>query len=338
MIEKLQIRGFRVHKKLDLNFGPGVNYIVGRNYAGKSTVLRAIEWVARNKPAGTSVINWDSSKATVRLFIDGKKITKKRSQSINTYRLDKKKKLTAFGTNVPDDIQKAIGLSEINFQGQHDAPFWFCKTAGEVSRQLNAIVDLDIIDSTLANLSKSLNKHKIIAGVIEENVTKIKAKNESLVYVDIMDGNFKNVESTEKLWGAANQRCTALSDLVARVQKQKRAAKAFRILHVLGKDVVATHKKYLQLYGQKVILQCMMTDIKKQQTIIKRRPPSFALIEKQKQKQRNIIEKITKLENIVRAIEWREEKERTLKQEVVECQTKLKKVSVGKCPMCGKML
>lgn len=44
-ISHLQLRNFMCHHELDLDFGSGVNYLVGDNNSGKTTVLRALQYL-----------------------------------------------------------------------------------------------------------------------------------------------------------------------------------------------------------------------------------------------------------------------------------------------------
>ena len=52
----------------------------------------------------------------------------------------------AIKTDVPEDIDKIFNINSNNIQQQFDNIFWFSETAGEVGRNLNSIVNLDIID------------------------------------------------------------------------------------------------------------------------------------------------------------------------------------------------
>ena len=70
MIERLDIEGFGVNKKLSLEFGQYVTTIIGKSYEGKSWALRGLKCVMTNNPAGLSCINWDLDKYKIRLFID----------------------------------------------------------------------------------------------------------------------------------------------------------------------------------------------------------------------------------------------------------------------------
>lgn len=159
MLEELLIQNFQAHAKTRISFDPGITCIVGPSDSGKSAIIRALRWVCCNIPGGSSFVRHGTKGATVKLLIDGKTITRKRSSNdtTNEYLLDKES-YKAFGRNIPEPILSALNMDSISWQGQHDSPYWFSSTAGEVSRQLNTIVNLSIIDSTLSAITKVVNK------------------------------------------------------------------------------------------------------------------------------------------------------------------------------------
>jgi hypothetical protein len=57
---------------------------------------------------------------------------------------------------VPDNIATALNVNSLNFQSQHDAPFWFSLSSGELSRELNELVNLQAMDAALEYLNKKL--------------------------------------------------------------------------------------------------------------------------------------------------------------------------------------
>lgn len=212
MIEKLQIRNFGTNQKQDINFSPGVTTIIGKSYVGKSWILRALRWVTLNKPAGSSFINWEADAAKVRLSIDSTKIIRTRGRYANSYKLGKQKLYTAFGNDVPADVAKIVNLGEINFQGQHEQPFWFCETAGEVSRQLNAIINLNLIDKTLANIASELRKTRIEIEVVEKSLSEAGKEKEALRYVEKMNSELADVEQTKEQYEKTLREYSLLSE------------------------------------------------------------------------------------------------------------------------------
>ena len=51
-IKKIIIDNFQSHEHTEIEFGPGLNVIVGPSDYGKSAVVRALRWVLYNEPRG----------------------------------------------------------------------------------------------------------------------------------------------------------------------------------------------------------------------------------------------------------------------------------------------
>lgn len=154
MIKTAFIQNFQPWEKLRIDFDAGVTSFVGPSDVGKSAVFRALRWVAQNTPQGIAFIREGQPGATVRLEIDDHSIVRKRGRTGDNLYLMGGSEFKAFGTGVPDAIAKVLNVSDVNFQSQHDSSFWLSQSAGEVSRQLNAVVDLSVIDSTLQEINR----------------------------------------------------------------------------------------------------------------------------------------------------------------------------------------
>lgn len=191
MLQELSIQNFQSHKKVTLNFSPGINSIVGISDSGKTALLRAIYWCKENRPLGNDDISdWNKDKDSepikstfVRITNDkgiierrkGKVKINDESRKFNGYIINNKDYLEAIGTSVPDIVTKLFNLDEVNFQGQFDPSFLLSNSAGEVARFFNSTIRLDLIDRILSNAdSKRLetNKEKKRLEVEQNDITK----------------------------------------------------------------------------------------------------------------------------------------------------------------------
>ena len=176
MIEELLLKNFQTHEKLKIIFDPMVTVIVGKTDSGKSSVIRALRWVLLNQPRGGAFVKHGETGSGVRVKIDGTVITRAKEGDQNTYTLDDNS-WTAFGTTIPERITKFTQIDELNFQQQHDPPFWLSLSAGEVSRRLNAIVDLEIIDKVSAGIKSKLQDQK---RQVELNLNRLRVEKDKL--------------------------------------------------------------------------------------------------------------------------------------------------------------
>lgn len=174
-LEEIVLTDFQVHRRLSIDFAPGITTIVGPSDAGKSAAIRALRWLVFNAPQGEDFIRWGAKKTTVELTLDGGKTLKRgRGKDGNFYAIDGQK-LVSFGTAVPGPVNEILGLGPVNFQQQHDSPFWLAETAGEVSRNLNAIVNLQIIDEVLTDLATQKRSAVLTVNVAKERLAQARA-------------------------------------------------------------------------------------------------------------------------------------------------------------------
>ena len=119
MINSIDIENFQSHKKTSLTLDPGVNIIVGPSDCGKTVVFRALNWLINNRPGGNEFESWGGGAPLVNIKVDDHAITRTRKKSTNIYALDKEE-FKAFGTSVPDPIQKVLNLTNINGKWTHE--------------------------------------------------------------------------------------------------------------------------------------------------------------------------------------------------------------------------
>ena len=157
MIDRLRLKNFQAHKALDVEFG-GITTFVGKSDAGKSAVLRALKWIFLNKPAGGEFITDGKDSCAVTVWKENEKLRKTRKKT-NVYQLGEEV-YKAFGTKVPDPVQEFLPLSPINFQFQHDAPFWFNLSPGQVQKEINEYTNLEEFDKVLKVINSRRNSAK----------------------------------------------------------------------------------------------------------------------------------------------------------------------------------
>jgi DNA repair protein SbcC/Rad50 len=217
MIESIELTNFQTHEKLLIQFSDTVSCVVGRSDLGKSSIIRALRWVTLNKPNGNTFITWDKTFSKVKLKIDGRKIIRKKGKS-NSYLLDSKKYF-AFGQSVPEEIRDFLNISEeINFQLQHSPPFWLMKSPGEVSRELNQIINLGLIDKTLGNLASESRRAKAQVIFLEDRVNLAKEKKKSLSWVLECNQEYQEIEALQDTLSESKSRIACLQSAIKSVQ------------------------------------------------------------------------------------------------------------------------
>jgi len=150
MLESLYIRNFQSHADTLVEFSPGVTVIVGSSNAGKTAILRALRWLATNRPTGPGIVrkgNDDNCRVVLRLD-DGTKIERARTtKSAGHYSLvlpgRKMVQFEAMKGAVPEAVTDSLNLGELNVQAQTAGLFLVLDSPGKIARALNDAVHLD---------------------------------------------------------------------------------------------------------------------------------------------------------------------------------------------------
>jgi exonuclease SbcC len=214
---RLEIEGFQPHKHRVIEFDELVTVLVGANGSGKSSVIRAIRWVAFNRPLGDSVIRWGSKSARVKLVTETAKVVREKGDG-NHYRVNGARH-DAFGTGVPEAVIDNLRLHEINFQKQIEAGFWFTHSAPEVAREMNRVVDLDVIDKSQSYASGKLKAASGEVKVLEGLLGEVQKKEASLSWVPKAERLLKEHDRIAQERDTALRRLQGMSSLLGQIRE-----------------------------------------------------------------------------------------------------------------------
>lgn len=216
MLTKLTLHNFQKHRKLTLEFKSNITTIIGSTDVGKSAILRALRWACLNKPNGTSFIRDGASFTKVVLDVEENTIVRSRGTK-NRYTLNDKV-YTAFGNEVPPSIASALCVTDLNFQNQHDSPFWFTLSPGQISREMNSMVDMASMDATGAYIASKVRHNKARYEVLKEQQSKAIAKKKSLAWVAEASAEYEALEEKRKRVEHLAKEKARLRVLLARLQ------------------------------------------------------------------------------------------------------------------------
>jgi exonuclease SbcC len=250
VLEKLRIRNFQKHRKLDLVFHPGVTTVIGPSDSGKSAVYRALKLVCLNKPAGTAFITAGEESSKVTLYFDGRKVSRARGgPKLNTYGLDAAT-YQAMGAEVPDKVREALGISALNFQSQHDAAYWFGEADSKVAKELNSIVNLGEIDELFTRLNADLRKAKAEYDVRVQNVDALRTKKREAESALDLDAALRVLETLDDEIRTEEAKASTLNTLIeaaecARVSRSelKSLMKSLDVVRAAGDEAAAEWKR-----------------------------------------------------------------------------------------------
>jgi len=184
MIQQLELHNFQSHPHSLLEFEKGVNVIVGPSDSGKTALFRAFRWLMYNRPLGEAFRSYWGGDTRVEVVLsDGHKISRWKTDKDHGYTLDGEE-FRALKSDVPEEIEKALNMSSINFQQQFDRPFLLDESPGGVAAHFNRISHLESIDRGIRNLIRG---EKEIRKTIQANETRIQEITEELKEFEGLD-------------------------------------------------------------------------------------------------------------------------------------------------------
>jgi len=337
LIERIEIKNFQAHRRLAVNFGDNVTSIIGPSDTGKSTILRALRWVCLNQPMGTAFLRHGTKEASVSITIDGTVLTRAIKNGTNTYHLGDRT-YAAFGRDVPEPIVNFLRVAGLNFQGQHDAPFWLSESAGAVSRELNRIVDLDLIDSSLSKLDAMLRKARTVQETRSADLAKAKEARRRLAFVPSLQKQFSQIEQlhTDSQQSAQQaqalqklyQEGSALEDTIQTLQERLDDANA---VAQLGSQAADATKKHCQL--ARLIQSAEQADRYANIAL-----PSTTRLQGLADKAASTVDQAEQLETLLVKMSYLSAIITEREDDVARLLTKIKTVTKGRCPVCGQPL
>lgn len=222
MINRIRLKNFQAHADTTLDFDKGVNIIVGRSDQGKSSIIRALRWVVENRPTGTAFRKYGTDVTEVTLTIDGKDITRKRSDKINSY-IFGEEEYKALRSDVPTAISEALNFGIANIQTQHEQYFLLQGSSGDAAKTINQIANLQIIGETIRNANSYVAAASHRVQTAEEVLAKAKSDVTELEWtVPLMEAVQKAQDLADKIKNARS----AVSTLQSLVDTAKACAKS----------------------------------------------------------------------------------------------------------------
>ena len=220
-IIKIKIVNFQAHKSLEVDLNSHITTITGPSDRGKSAIIRALVWVMTNKPGGDDFIRYGANECSVTLYTKNHTIERIKGKKRNLYILDGIE-YKAIKSDVPEDIAKIFNINQNNIQQQFDNIFWFSETAGEVGRNLNSIVDLDIIDYVMSDIISKLNTRRSKNLALEELITKQEKELENEEQIELLQNMISREEKLESILSEKEQKTEKLSKLIQEIESNEK--------------------------------------------------------------------------------------------------------------------
>lgn len=200
-ITEIIAHNFQSHKHTVVQLTNGLNVFVGENDQGKTSLAkRCIQWCLFNEPQGNDFVRFKDNGKTNKKgeperedlcyvtlkFSNGVEVTRKREKSKNYYQLVDETgevfNFENFGNNVPEEIQKATGISKLkvdddiqlnlNIIGAKDRSLIY-ESNNYKSKVIGSFAGTNVIDVTIRGIQSDMKGISVDIKSIEKDIKKI---------------------------------------------------------------------------------------------------------------------------------------------------------------------
>lgn len=212
---KVRIKNYQAIKDATLEFSKGINAIVGKTNAGKSSIIRALEATINNK-AGNSFINYDAKECSVEITTDTGDIIvwTKPTRGSATYEINGEV-FSKIGRTQDDDVASILNMPEIavgtnkirlNFWKQMEYPFLVGYSSGQLFEFISKSPEQEYIkylqELKLGEVTET--KKDIDSGNTKIDLRKTDITNLELAQVDLKKFIDFDLDLLETLYNADN--------------------------------------------------------------------------------------------------------------------------------------
>ena len=213
MLKGLKLINFQSHRHSELEFSSGVNVIVGLSDAGKSAIIKAIDFAANNRPIRNDYRSHWGGRMLIQISTTDEKVISREEGEERCYKIDTLK-LKAFGTDVPQEVRTALNFEDVNIQRQQDSHFLLNNTAGDVAKYFNKVAKFDKIDLGQQNVDKWIREINSSISYKEGQLVQEAEKLKQFVDIEKEEAEIEVLENLEKQLKAKERNIDDLSKLI----------------------------------------------------------------------------------------------------------------------------
>jgi exonuclease SbcC len=238
-ITKIVMENFQSHAYTELDFKDGFNILVGESGQGKTSVLRAINWVYENKPSGKGVIRRGSDYAKVIIYLSNGYIITRYAEAKkggkNGYEIvDPDTGAIEFhNTKILPEVQKLLGFSQLvidkdlqfNLNFMKQGTGWFLigdnYPAPQKAKILGSIYGVQYADSVIREFDQEERKVNDTIKKSNEELQKIDEKIGEYEYLESVGESIENMEWLLEQIEELEQRKSKIQDFLEKRKQQE---------------------------------------------------------------------------------------------------------------------
>ena len=252
LIKQLELLNFQSHKKTVIQFSKYLNAIIGSSRAGKSAILRSIFQTFNNEIKWEHCRRWDTDKTSIKITGDDHTIVRVNGDGVNSLTVDGHKE-DFIGSSTPEHLAKITNIASHNFQRQDELFFMINMKPGLLSKAMNDVSGLSIIDNTIKEAAQRIRDTQAEIRVNNIRLTNIKMEIDDMEFITTADQEYSVIEDLMEEVSVYKRKYAELSNLYSKMSSLSKEAKIIekRIDGVdlsIIKDKIDTLHKYQHDY------------------------------------------------------------------------------------------
>jgi DNA repair ATPase RecN len=217
-ITEIHLENFQDHRDTVIKLKPGMNLITGSSDAGKSAILRGINFVFHNLPRGKSFIRYGADEARVAVTFSDGTVVQRIKGDRNAYVIVRPngdvEGYDRIGNEIPPQVQEALGNppcddkhGPIAYAEQMSPLFLVSLTSTELPRALSELTGIDDFEEAaqlLAKRARASDRHA------KESQARVEGLDRDLEQYFRLDAELEHMHNIEAKFEAIAQQDATL--------------------------------------------------------------------------------------------------------------------------------
>lgn len=223
-IKSIDIENFQSHENTHVDFDSGLNVIIGESNNGKTSILRAMDWVVDNQPLGTDFIMTGKKYCKVRITYDNDTFIERYRTLKDTgyYRVgvinngqESYQEYKGFTNNVPVEVMNVHQMPKIaitkniethlNKLSQLERPFLITENTNEKAAAIGRITGTNIIDVAIKNTTSDIASDRKLLKTYIKDKTDLESARDAI--------DLKRLYDLSKFYSMADKKIKELDSL-----------------------------------------------------------------------------------------------------------------------------
>ena len=289
--------------------------------------------LALNRPSGKPFVRFGTKSLEIELKTK-KQVIRRCYGAENSYYLNKKK-YVSFGKEVPEAIRHVLNMSDVNFQQQLDLPFWFAESASKISKNLNEIVNLELMDRSMQVAASIVKQRKVELKVSKLRLSAIKKDLKNLQWVPKCAESAKLLQAKRKDAQKARKSARLLASFLKEGEILQKRKDAVKTAIFASKKAIANGEAVLAISKRKRKLSNLVQEETRLEELRQLAVPDLSPILKKREQVQEASNDRSALEISISDQLDMEKQLCQLKERKRKLAKDLKRIQVGRCPTCG---